>query len=182
LSVSVLYTIILSTPFLFLLTFYFAMPNCCASLPPASKLKGLLFASITGLGGRGLFGPALTLCITGAAVRDLLFPPPIFNIAGKLSRLDSLGMGETSAIGLGMVSAIGLGILVSFSAPEGVGGRSLNSGTVEEIRWRFTTEGGFEVKARLMGSLTWRFGSTAGVAMAERSLLSLLLALLETLE
>jgi hypothetical protein len=174
----------LSVSFLFtpILAFYFAIPNCCASSPPASKLKGLFFASITGLGGKGLFGPALAFCITGAAVNGLLFPPPIFNIAGRLSHLDSLVVGETSAIGLGMVSAIGLGILMSFSALEGVGGRSLNSGTEEEIRWRFTAEGGFEVKARLMGSLTWRFGSMAGVAMAARSLSSLLLALLETLE
>jgi hypothetical protein len=129
------------------------MPNCCASSPPASKLKGLFFASITGLGGRGLFGPALTVCITGAVVRDLLFPSPILSIAGKLSRLDSLGVGAISATGLRMVSAIGLGMLMSFSAAEGVGGRSLNSGTEEEILWRFAAEGGFEVKARLMGSL-----------------------------
>jgi hypothetical protein len=39
-----------------------------------------------------------------------------------------------------------------------------------------------EVKARPTGLLSWRFGSMAGVAKAESSLSSLLLALLETLE
>jgi hypothetical protein len=68
---------------------------------------------------------------------------------------------------------MGLGILTSFAAAaEGVGGRSLNSGT----------EGGLEVKARPTGLLSWRFGNMAGVAMAESSASSLLLALLETLE
>jgi hypothetical protein len=82
-----------------------------------------------------------------------------------------------------MVSATGLGMsMLSAAAADGVGGRSLNSGTEEDIRWRFAADGGFEVKARLMGSPTWRFGSIAGVAMAERSLSSLLLALLKTLE
>jgi hypothetical protein len=122
-----------------------------------------------------LFGPASTSCITGAAVRGLLFPPPIFNIAGKLSRLVCLGVG--------VVSVTGLGILVSSAvAAEGVGGRSLNFGTEEEIRWRFAAAGGFEVKAPPVGLLSWRFGSMAGVAMAESSAASLLLALLEILE
>jgi hypothetical protein len=67
-------------------------------------------------------------------------------------------------------------------AAEGVGGRSLNSGTEEEIRWRFAAAGGFEVKAPLTGLLSWSVGSIAGVAMAERSASSLLLALLEILE
>ena len=70
----------------------------------------------------------------------------------------------------------------SFTAAEGVRGRGLNSGTEEEIRWRFAAEGGLEVKARPMGLLSWRFGKMAGVAMAESSVSSLLLALLETLE
>ena len=151
------------------------MPNCCALSSPASKLKGLFFGSITGLGGKGLFGPGLTFCITDAAVSDLLFPPPIFSIAGRLSRLVCSDVGETSEIGLGM-------LISSAAAAEGVGGRSLNSGTEEEMRWRFAAEGGFEVKARPTGLLSWRFGSMAGVAMAESSASSPLLALLETLE
>lgn len=130
--------------------------------------------SSTGLGGKGLFGPASTFCITGAAVSGLFFPPPILSIAGKLSHLDSLGVG--------VISETGLGIVESLAAAEGVRGRGLNSGTEEEIRWRFAAEGGFEVNARPMGLLRWRFGSVAGVAMAERSASSLLLALLETLE
>jgi hypothetical protein len=78
---------------------------------------------------------------------------------------------------------MGLGILTSFAAAaEGVGGRSLNSGTEEEIRCLFAAEGGLEVKARPTGLLSWRFGNMAGVAMAESSASSLLLALLETLE
>lgn len=85
-------------------------------------------------------------------------------------------MGETSEIGLGML------ISSAAAAAEGVGGRSLNSGTEDEIRWRFAAAGGFEVKARPTGLLSWRFGNIAGVAMAESSLSSLLLALLETLE
>ena len=133
-----------------------------------------MFASSTGLGGKGLFGPALTFCITGAAVRGRFFPPPILSIAGKLSRLDSLGVGT--------ISETGLGIVESFAAAEGVRGRGLNSGTEEEIRWRFAAEDGFEVNARPIGLLSWRLGRTAGVAMAERSASSLLLALLETLE
>jgi hypothetical protein len=70
----------------------------------------------------------------------------------------------------------------SAAAAEGVGGRSLNSGTEEEIRWRFAAAGGFEVKAPLTGLLSWRLGSIAGVAMAESNASSLLLALLEILE
>lgn len=79
---------------------------------------------------------------------------------------------------------MGLGIVVSFTAAaaEGVSGRSLNSGTEEETRWRFAVKGGFEVKARPIGLLRWRLGNTAGVAMAERRAVSLLLALLEKLE
>lgn len=58
----------------------------------------------------------------------------------------------------------------------------MNSGTEEEIRWRFAAEGGLEVKARPTGLLSWRFGNIAGVAMADSSASSLRLALLETLE
>lgn len=79
---------------------------------------------MTGLGGKGLFGPVLALCTAGAAVSGLFFPPPIFKIAGRLSRLVSLSV-VTSAMGLGMVES-------SAAAAEGVGGSSLNSGTEEE--------------------------------------------------
>lgn len=120
-----------------------------------------------------MFGPVLTLCITGAAVSGLFLPPPIFRIAGRLSRLVSLGVG-TSVMGLGMVES-----LAAAAAAEGVGGSSLNSGTEEEARWLFAIEGGLEVKARPMGLL---MGKIAGVAIAERRAASLLLALLETLE
>lgn len=83
-----------------------------------------------------------------------------------------------------MASAMGLGIVEASAAAtaEGVGGSSLNSGTEEEIRWRFAAEGGLEVKARPIGLLTWRLGNTAGTAMAESRASSLLLGLLETLE
>lgn len=36
-----------------------------------------------------MFGPVLALCIIGAAVIGLFFPPPIFRIAGRLSRFVS---------------------------------------------------------------------------------------------
>lgn len=122
-----------------------------------------------------MFGPVLTFCITGAAVSGLFFPPPIFRIAGRLSRFVSCGV---------VTSAMGLGIVESFAAAaaEGVGGCSLNPSTEEETRWRFAAEGGLEVKAPPIGLLTWRLGNTAGIAMAERRASSLLLALLETLE
>ena len=89
---------------------------------------------MTGLGGRGLFGldpntddPAAA----GATVTGLLFPPcPIFKIAGRDSRFVCRGVASTAAA-------------------EGVLGRSLNSGTEEEIRWRLEAAetGGLEIKA-----------------------------------
>lgn len=89
-----------------------------------------------------------TFCITGAAVNGLLFPPPILRIAGRLSRLVSLGV-ETSGMGLGIVESFA-------AAEEGIGGSNLTSGTEEEIRWRCAVEGGLEVKAPPTGLLTWR--------------------------
>lgn len=83
---------------------------------------------------------------------------------------------------MGVISETGLGIVESFSAADGLSGRGLNSGTEDETRWRFAAAGGFEVSARPMGLLRWRSGSMAGVAMAESSASSLLLALLDTLE